>query len=195
MQKSGNDHRIRVTKLMIRKAFTSLLSKKPIQSISIKELCELAGINRGTFYAHYQDIYALLEEIEEEMYLDFKKALEPLLTGSTMEGNPVEICMEIFAFLKDNSDMCIIMLGDYSDKQFVSKLLGLGKEKCIAIYTKRFPRASLKQIEYFYAFASSGSIGLLRQWLDEGMVSSAEELGRTAKQIMLQGIGFLEQPL
>ena len=43
------DHRTRVTKMLIRKAFTDLLKQKPIQSISIKELCESAGINRGTF--------------------------------------------------------------------------------------------------------------------------------------------------
>ena len=62
MKKLTNDHRTRVTKMLIRKAFTSLLSQKPIQSISVKELCELAGINRGTFYSHYTDIYDLLRK-------------------------------------------------------------------------------------------------------------------------------------
>ena len=42
------DHRTRVTRMLIRRAFMELLKKKPIQSISIKELCETAGINRGT---------------------------------------------------------------------------------------------------------------------------------------------------
>ena len=49
MKSSGADHRTRVTKMLIRKALMELLSKKPIQSISIKELCETAAINRGTF--------------------------------------------------------------------------------------------------------------------------------------------------
>ncbi|MFR9208180.1 MAG: TetR/AcrR family transcriptional regulator [Lachnospiraceae bacterium] len=60
------DHRTRVTKMLIRKAFTDLLKQKPIQSISIKELCESAGINRGTFYSHYSDIYDLLKQIEDD---------------------------------------------------------------------------------------------------------------------------------
>lgn len=47
----AKDHRVRVTQRLIREAFTGLLKQKPIQSISIKELCEVAGINRGTFYA------------------------------------------------------------------------------------------------------------------------------------------------
>ena len=48
-----DSHRTRVTKMLIRRAFTDLLRVKPVQSISIKELCEKAGVNRGTFYAHY----------------------------------------------------------------------------------------------------------------------------------------------
>lgn len=167
MKKIQSDHRVRVTKLMLRKAFTELLSKKPLQSISVKELCELAGINRGTFYTHYQDIYALLEEIESEMYASFQKALEPLLSHG--DGSPVAICMGIFECLRENYDMCIIMLGDYSDKQFMAKLLNLGREKCLETYSRHFKNATAKQIEYFYSFVSSGCIGLLRQWLEEGM--------------------------
>ena len=75
----ARDYRVRVTQKLIREAFTGLLKQKPIQSISIKELCELAGINRGTFYAHYRDIYDLREKIEDEMYRDVLDALKPLL--------------------------------------------------------------------------------------------------------------------
>lgn len=83
MKKESNDHRVRITKLLIRRSFTDLLKTKPIQSISVKELSDRAGINRGTFYTHYQDIYALLEEIENEMLIEFSQALEPLLNDST----------------------------------------------------------------------------------------------------------------
>ena len=73
------DHRTRITKMLIRHTFTDLLRQKPIQSISIKELCDGAGINRGTFYAHYNNIYDLLKKMEEEMLTDFQVSLEPLL--------------------------------------------------------------------------------------------------------------------
>lgn len=49
MKKESNDHRVRITKLLIRRSFTDLLKTKPIQSISVKELSDRAGINRGTF--------------------------------------------------------------------------------------------------------------------------------------------------
>ena len=59
------DHRSRVTRMLIRRAFTDLLGQKPIESISVKELCAAAGINRGTFYGHYQDLYDLRRQMEE----------------------------------------------------------------------------------------------------------------------------------
>lgn len=193
MKKNIKDHRSRVTKLLIRKAFTELLSRKPVENISIKELCDLAGINRGTFYNHYTDIFDLLNQIEDEMLIDFQKALEPLLSSKEKYHNPVEISTEIFQCLKDNSDICIVTLGDYGDKKFALKLINLGREKCIESYSKYFKQASPKQIEYFYSFASAGCIGLLRKWLDDGMTSSANEIAQMAESIMLYGIGFFEK--
>ena len=100
----ARDYRVRVTQKLIREAFTGLLKQKPIQSISIKELCELAGINRGTFYAHYRDIYDLREKIEDEMYRDVLDALKPLLdegAGATQ----LEITTGVFQWMRDNRDM------------------------------------------------------------------------------------------
>ena len=48
-------------------AFWKLYAQKSVESISIRELTETAGYNRGTFYLHYQDIYALLESVESEL--------------------------------------------------------------------------------------------------------------------------------
>ena len=106
-----SDHRIRVTKMLIRRAFTELLRTKPIQSISVKELCETAGINRGTFYAHYTDIYDLLKKMEEEMLVDFQQALRPLLEVHEGGITPAKITAGIFQCLKENADICTVTLG------------------------------------------------------------------------------------
>lgn len=71
------DHRVRMSQRMIRRAFLDLLKQKPMQRITVKEVCEEAGIHRGTFYAHYTDLYDLLHQIEEEMTKNLRHALEP----------------------------------------------------------------------------------------------------------------------
>lgn len=61
------DIRIEKTEHAIRDAFMELRARKPLEKIKVKELCELARINKSTFYAHYQDIYALADAMEGEV--------------------------------------------------------------------------------------------------------------------------------
>ena len=76
------DRRTRYTLMVIREAFYDLLEKKSFEKITVSDLCKQAQINRGTFYLHYEDKYALLTELIDEA-LD----AEPLL-----DGNPAAMC-------------------------------------------------------------------------------------------------------
>ena len=193
MKKLTNDHRTRVTRMLIRRAFMSLLAQKPIQSISVKELCERAGINRSTFYAHYTDLHDLLQQIEDEMFAEFEKALDTLYHLDATAPEPVAVTTEIFQCLKDNSDLCTVTLSDYGDKAFALKLLQRGRECCMENYLQYFKGASPRQVEYYYAFVSAGCIGLLRRWLDDGMLLPAGELAQLAENIMMRGLAFLQE--
>ncbi len=193
MKPLHNDHRTRVTKQLIRRAFTDLLAQKPIQSITIKELCERAGINRGTFYAHYTDLHDLLGQMEEELLSGLQQALAPLLTADDEHLNPVAITAGIFQCLRDNSDLCSITLGPYGDKKFLLKVINMGHQRYMPCYQQWFKGATPQQLEYFYAFVSGGCIALLQKWLAEGMTTPPAEIAEMAEKLMLYGIGFLEK--
>ena len=192
MKKFTNDQRTRMTRILIRKAFLELLCQKPIQSISVRELCALAGVSRGTFYAHYADIYDLMRQIEDDMTEALHSALEPLKnTGD--DSSPVLLNTRIFEVLKENSDLCTVVLGDYGDKQFAIRLINLGYETCRELYRDYLNHASDQEFDYYYAFVSSGMIGLLRQWLSNGMQTPPSEVARLAEGIMLRGIGVFSE--
>lgn len=61
------DLRIERTKRSIKEAFLKLRKEKPLEKITVKELAELAYINKATFYSHYKDIYDLSEQLEDEI--------------------------------------------------------------------------------------------------------------------------------
>ena len=61
------DLRTERTRKNITQAFIELRRNKPIEKITVKELAALAYINKATFYRHYEDIYALSEEIENQL--------------------------------------------------------------------------------------------------------------------------------
>lgn len=72
------DLRVKKTRNSLRDAFLKLVSKKPIDRITVTELTRLAKINKATFYLHYKDLSSLVEELEDElvedMVSDFSKA-------------------------------------------------------------------------------------------------------------------------
>ena len=125
-----SDQRTRLTKMLIRKAFTELLREKPVQNITVKELCQTAGINRGTFYSHYTDIYDLLQQIEDEITEEFQKSLQPLLEGDPSDLTPLNITAGVFACIQQNADVCAIALRPDGDRRFASQLLKIGREQC-----------------------------------------------------------------
>lgn len=187
------DHasRTAATRQRIRTAFLTLLRRSPIHAISVKELCALAGISRGTFYAHYSDVYDLLHRIEDEMTAEISAALEPLMTTADSD-NPVIISTRIFEILQDNSDLCTVTLGEYGDKDFAQRLIGMGRDKCIDLYRSYFQDVPPEAVDYYYAFISSGILGLLRRWLEDGTAASPEAMARLAEGIMLHGVGIFQ---
>ena len=65
-ENSHMDIRIEKTEKAIRNAFLELRAAKPLEKITVRELCSLACINKSTFYSHYEDIYALSQTLESE---------------------------------------------------------------------------------------------------------------------------------
>lgn len=61
------DRRITRTKRSLKAAMTEMLAREDFEHISITELCRRADISRITFYSHYNDKYALLDDIFEDM--------------------------------------------------------------------------------------------------------------------------------
>ncbi|HJB14844.1 MAG TPA: TetR/AcrR family transcriptional regulator [Candidatus Blautia excrementipullorum] len=69
------DIRIEKTENAIKNAFLEIRARKPLEKITVKELCACAQINKSTFYAHYQDIYALSEKLEQEIVNSILKTM------------------------------------------------------------------------------------------------------------------------
>ena len=84
------DLRIERTKRSIINAFIELRAKKPLEKITVKELSELAYINKATFYSHYHDIYDLSEQLEEEAIIN---VLKNIPHPDSIVNNP-KLCFE-----------------------------------------------------------------------------------------------------
>lgn len=92
------DLRVEKTKRSIINAFLNLRSRKPLEKITVKELAELAQINKATFYLHYHDIYELSESLEQDVIASALTNIEH--PDSVFEDNKLfvkELIISIFA--------------------------------------------------------------------------------------------------
>ena len=71
----GIDARTRYTKMMIRESFIQLLKEQPVSKITVTKICEIAEINRATFYKYYEDAFDLLQKLEQELLEEILNSL------------------------------------------------------------------------------------------------------------------------
>ncbi|MCD8118115.1 MAG: TetR/AcrR family transcriptional regulator [Lachnospiraceae bacterium] len=127
------DLRTKKTEEAIRNTFLALRSKYPLEKITVKTLCEQARINKSTFYAHYADIFALSDTLQQEVVDDILKSIEnsPARTPDNRDAWTKEIYLSAMAHASLTD---ILFEGRESGKLVM--LLDAGVKE---IFFKRYP--------------------------------------------------------
>lgn len=190
MENSKFDRRIKYTKKALRQSLLTLMEQKDIQKITVKELCELADINRGTFYAHYYDPQDLLQQIEDELYSQLENALTQI-TERPIDSRiaiPSSLFKETFECFADNRDVCRILFGEHGDTKFLDRIASIEKTRYLKEWQTISGIQDPIQIEYLNSFVLSGCIGILRCWAKNGMRESAEQMASIAERVIMSGL-------
>ena len=176
MKVKKEDRRVKYTKMVLKKSLINLLSKKDISSITIKQICEDADINRATFYTHYTDQFDLLRKIENEFLENIKVNISQFKLRKA-DAALVEMMEKIFEYIKDNADLCKLLLSKQGNLEFQKRIMMLIYDSNIIVK----PGESLKkgEEEYMYAFIITGCVGVIHNWLDEGMKQSSRMMANT----------------
>jgi AcrR family transcriptional regulator len=190
-KKGRDDRRVRRTKKLLKESLAVILMKKKLNEITVKEIVDLADVNRGTFYLHYQDIYDMLAKIENEMILELVDISRHFPETSLMVS-PKPYISEMFQYVADNQSFCKMLLGSNGDLAFVEKLKKLVEDKCFHSLMKICPENEYQNYQYFATYAVSGCIGLLQTWIKDGMKVSPQELALVAESMIQNGIEFLQ---
>ncbi len=191
MRETTVDRRIRKTKQQLRQSLTVLLKTKPIQNITVKELADMADINRGTFYLHYRDVFDLLNQIEDELLSELEVLLEKYQPGNILP-NTVNIFADIYELVQKNSEMVGILIGEHGEMNFTSRLNQILREKCLRDWMEHFRSEKNEAFDYYYVFISSGCMGIVQHWLNSGMKETPLELARLTEQIIRNGSRLLQ---
>lgn len=185
MQKKKTDRRVKYTKMVIKNSFVKFLKEKPISKITVKEICDDADINRATFYAHYQDQYDLLRQIENEIIYDINQYLK----GYDFKANklfPVEMIRKILDYVDENAelfDLFLNMNGDLKFQQEVIKYIGI--QHFIPMFGNNY--IDKENAQYIYHFLACGAVGVIQMWLKDGRKKTTQEIAELILKISVNG--------
>ncbi len=167
----GLDARLRYTRMVIKNSFVELLKKKPINKITVKEICEMAEINRATFYKHYLDVYDLLNKLEQEFLTELQNDVQ-----QSIEKNFIDTFILILVSIKANSELYITLFSQNGDPLFPNRIFCLCYEYIEVENSKHFQKLSPSELTWLYYFIAQGCSGILTQWIKNGMVEPINEV-------------------
>lgn len=159
------------TRREIKTRFMELLSEKNLDKITVKELAEVCGISRNTFYYHYHDIFEVLEEI-------FQCEIMKVVEAEKRYGSLKEAFLMATKFAQDNRT-AMLHVHQSTKKTFFENYLIRVSDKIIKEYIYQqaecleVDESDINLLTVFYKY---GLLGILREWIDSGLQSGKGEL-------------------
>lgn len=171
------DARVRYTQMRIKEAFLACLAEKPVNKITVKELCDQAEINRATFYKHYADPFDLLKRLEDE-------ALEWIGKNIGDNLHQQDTLLIVLRNICDRDSPYAALISSNGNPGFaasVSKLLYQGFQSKIA---QALPTHTGEEQSVAYSFIAGGCGNVLSKWIEDGKQVPPEKMAAILEDII-----------
>jgi AcrR family transcriptional regulator len=159
---------------VLKDCLLTLLETKPIEKVTITEICALAGINRGTFYAYYANPYELLAHIEGDL---FDQMVAQTTRPSKLKKETIkDYFRQLFDLFYDNKELMRVLFGEFGDRKFLVKCSMLGYEGAVNDWQKKAPNVDRSYIDYIFAYVYNGCLGIVELWIKNNYRESPAEM-------------------
>lgn len=167
----------------IQDCLLELVEKKDITKVTVGAVCQAAGINRSTFYAHYQDIYQVLEvigqELGERLMRDF--SAQYAIDHDYFSAEYLTIVLKHMA---DNRKFYRAYLAD-SNADIVNRSMELLRTEIMQPYFASL-YVTPTDGDYYFNFFKAGFITVVRQWLSNDCPESPEHITKLITNFLAQ---------
>ena len=177
---------------MIREQFFLLLKDLPINRITVKSICDQAGINRATFYRYYENPFHLLQQIEEEFIQSLRQELETL-----DYRNITDFLLKIIHEIREHADEYLLLISPHGDPLFLDRVIEESSMVKERMFRSVIPGISAEHAQWLFDFITQGNISVLRSWMESGMKEEPEEIAEfinTMNNIIMKGIQMESSP-
>ena len=186
------DRRITRSKRALRGALIELVEERGFDAVTVNDLCERADLNRGTFYNHFSDKEHLLAVLEDEVMADIG-LLQGRMHDITLSDmlayrvakRPLPLLVELFEYLRDESDFLHAVLGPGGDASFGPRLREAVCENLVQnILHEKYRNDPSPFVGYYVAFYAAAYLGIIAHWIERGTPESSETMARIAMRLL-----------
>ena len=188
------DLRVQRTRNLIVEALIELTIQKGFAAVTVQDIVRRAGINRATFYRHYQDKFDLLDQYAQAVYQlpdNLPDPGSPAGEGATVDKT-ISGLVRLLEHVRRHAKFFRVMLGKNGDPEFAAKIRQYIQKRI----RRSLPEALLSDensADVYLNYVSSGSVGVLAWWLENEMPYSPEQLAAILSRFIAAGLATLRQ--
>lgn len=145
------------------------------QEPTVGQLCKAAQINRSTFYRHYRDIPDLMEKTEKEIQKGLFRTVGSQGDFLTRLESSSDALESLITYIGQNRHFYRIYLRKHGDAALEDGYQLFWEKKIQPLFLARGVESEAR-MRYFFAYAKSGYVTVLRMWLESGCRESPREL-------------------
>ncbi len=178
------DLRVRRTHKLLWEALMAELSERPFEEITVKDICERAMVHRTTFYKHYEDKYALLEQGMRQMVAALVAEGEHLPPGAFSVDEPPPYFIRLFEHAAQHQQFYKLMLGGAGSGRF-QNLVKKNIAEVVSTKMRQLPPANQHSVvpqtmavAMHAQFMAGAALSLLAWWLENGMPLTPRQMAQ-----------------
>jgi AcrR family transcriptional regulator len=167
------DRRIRRTQNLLAKALIEVTLEKGYDAVTVRDITDRADVGYATFYRHYQDKDALLEDVLDVV---LNELISLFFKDNTIPENMEELSGMLFVYVKENFEIIRVLLSSRYTSVIGKRMLEDGTRKLLERNVPKADSPVPPEIAAYHLVAST--INLIEWWLEDEMRLSPEQMGR-----------------
>lgn len=162
------------SKNLIKQAFALLLAEKELNKITVTDVVEKAGVSRGTFYAHYFDIYDLYSSLQTSIIDSIDRVITQIGIKNIIADPSVAFHIAMNYLDGHKKEYSSFLLSAEAEK-FVNRIIACLEEKFASQVVEIFPAESLSKARTYIIYTLGALKSVIFHWLSGKLDISAEE--------------------
>ncbi len=171
------DRRVKRTQNLLAKALIALTLEKGYEAVTIRDITERADVGYATFFRHYRDKDALLQDVLDVVLAELLGLLPP-----APDADPATVGTLIFRYVQEHSEVIRVLLSSQGASSLMQQMIEAGAQNILQEHTQR--EGSVVPIEVAAYHMVSSAIALVQWWLEHNMPYPPERMGLIYQELI-----------